>query len=168
MSVAATIKPKRKNLHIGAKPGAGRPPGSLSARTKFIRAVSDNAIRAGVTPLEVMLDNMRWYYQKAGDLLQEILDARKKKQLSEDHIIALAKVYQYREHSQKCAADAAPFVHARLSAVSVTGEVTQRHTLPDGLELAKALELYRESLKGRAATQMKTIDHQPVSKDQAS
>lgn len=158
---------KIKNTHGGAGRGGGRKLGSVSQRTKALRAISNEAIFKGITPLEVMLENMRWYYQKAEDLLMNILQAQKKKQLSEDHIIALAKVYQFRDYAQKAAADAAPFVHPRLSAVSVSGEVTQRHELPAGLELAKAMELYRESLKGRAPAQMKTIEHQaPAAKGQ--
>ena len=62
---------------------------------------------------------------------------------------------------------AAPFVHSRLSAVSVNGEVVQRFELPDNLELAKALELYRDSLRGRSLNQIKTIEHQPITKVQS-
>lgn len=147
------------------KAGPGRPKGSISSRKRFIREATDETIKAGVLPIEVMLQNMRWYHEKAEDLLMEILAAQKKKQLSEAHILALAKVYDFRDRAQKCAADAAPFVHPRLSAIAVSGEVTQRHELPPGLELAKAMELYRESLNGRSSAQMKTIDHQPSSKD---
>lgn len=167
LAVSKEVAAKR-DAHLAKvrRPGPGRPPGP-SARVKFVKATTDEVIRKGVLPIEVMLHNMRWYHQKAEDLLLTILEAQKKKQLSEDHIIALAKVYDFRSHAQRCAVDAAPFIHSRLSSVTVTGEVTQRHELPAGLELAKAMELYRESLKGRAPAQMKTIEHQaPAAKDQ--
>lgn len=168
MSRIATIskeaaKVRDERLAKVRKPGPGRPPNALSARVKFIKAASDEAIRDGVIPLEVMLDNMRWYHTKACDLLSDILEAQKNKKLDEDHLIALAKVYEFRDRAQKCAADAAVYVHPRLSAVSVSGEVTQRHELPAGIALEKAMELYRDSLKGRAPSQMKTIEH--VAKD---
>lgn len=158
-SVSPEVAEKR-NAHLAKvrKPGPGRPPGP-SARVKFIKATTDEVIRKGVLPLEVMLRNMRWFHEKAEDLLLKILEAQKEKQLGKDHIIALAKVYGYREQAQKCAVDAAPFIHSRLSSVTVTGEVTQRHELPNGIALEKAMELYRDSLRGRSSAQMKTIEH---------
>lgn len=158
MAVTAT-KIQSERFIKERKPGAGRKPGSISVRTKFIRAASDEAIRAGAIPLEVMLDNMRFYHEEAQRLLNMFLEANAKKKLNENHIELLAKLYDYRNHSQKCAADAAVYVHPRLSAVSVSGEVTQRHELPQGVALEKAMELYRDSLKGRASSQMKTIEH---------
>lgn len=157
--MAKVSEKKYRHFEKVRKPGPGRPLGSLAARTKLIKARTDEEIRKGILPIQVMLENMRWYHEKAHDLLADILAAQEKKQLSEDHIIALAKVYDYRNNAQKCAADAAPFVHPKLSSVAVTSEVTKRIELPEGMDLAKAMELYRESLKGRDPSQMKTIEH---------
>lgn len=158
MAITAT-KIQSERFIKERKPGSGRKPGSISVRTKFIRAVSNEAIQAGVIPLEVMLDNMRFYHEKAQELLQKFLDDVERKKLKENHVEALLKLYEYRDKSQKCAVDAAPYVHSRLSSVTVTGEITQRHELPEGVMLEKAMELYRDSLRGRASAQMKTIEH---------
>ena len=76
----------------GARPGAGRPKGSKNKKT---RELLEMAIASGITPLEVMLHNMRRHF-KAG---------------------------RYDEAST-IAAMAAPYLHPRLtaSAVALTGK----------------------------------------------
>src|SRR5688500_18099356 len=72
---------KQKQLPYFARvrtAGPGRPKGSTTNRTKFIRAATDEDIRKGVLPISVMLHNMRWFHQKAEDLLMDILEAQKK------------------------------------------------------------------------------------------
>lgn len=44
----------------GRRPGAGRPPGAASRKT---RAIADRAAAEGITPLEVMLEAMRGLYE---------------------------------------------------------------------------------------------------------
>ena len=48
-------------MHGGKRNGAGRKPGSLNKRTVALRAISDEALFAGLLPLQVMLQNMRFY-----------------------------------------------------------------------------------------------------------
>lgn len=86
----------------GARPGAGRKPGSKplhvverEMRTKGYQAQAE---AAGVLPLDVMLDNMRRAYA-AGD----------------------------REGAQVCARDAAPYIHARLASSDVRLESDNTH-----------------------------------------
>jgi hypothetical protein len=50
-----TIKGNQRPHRGGARPGAGRPKGSLTKRT---RAIAEKAIAQGITPLEVMLRAM--------------------------------------------------------------------------------------------------------------
>ena len=42
-----------KSTHGGARPGAGRKPGSLTAKT---RAIAEKCAESGMTPLEVMVN----------------------------------------------------------------------------------------------------------------
>jgi hypothetical protein len=60
----------RKTLGSMGFPGSGRPPGAISARS---REVAERAIAEGITPLEVMLDNMRFHHAEAGKLLDKLL-----------------------------------------------------------------------------------------------
>jgi hypothetical protein len=44
---------QEKSTHGGARPGAGRKPGSLTAKT---RAIAEKCAEQGATPLEVMVE----------------------------------------------------------------------------------------------------------------
>lgn len=109
------------------KKGGGRPVGSLSVRTKAIRAIADEAIAAGVTPLEVMLDNMRFYHEKADVLLTAILRGVSEKKKPMELLEALKELGSFKAQAQSCAVDAAPYIHARLSASTISGEITHKH-----------------------------------------
>jgi len=56
--------------HGGKRLGAGRPPRSINAKT---RDIADRAIAEGITPLEVMLDNMRFYHSEAIRLIATLI-----------------------------------------------------------------------------------------------
>lgn len=47
----------------GARPGAGRKPGSVNRKT---REIADRAAAEGITPLEVMIEAMRNVYDNEG------------------------------------------------------------------------------------------------------
>ena len=84
----------------GAKPGerpGGRQKGTLNKRTEEIDEIRRRAADQGILPVEVMLDNMRHYF-KHGD----------------------------RANAQKCAADAAPYLHPRLNSINAT---VDQHTI---------------------------------------
>jgi hypothetical protein len=51
---------QEKSSHGGARPGAGRKPGSLNSRT---RAIAEKCIAEGTTPLEVLIAAMTEAYQ---------------------------------------------------------------------------------------------------------
>lgn len=71
----------------GPRPGSGRPRGPAK-RTKEKAALADMAAAAGITPVEVMLANMRFYWAQ-GD----------------------------RKAAEESALNAAPFIHPKLSSI---------------------------------------------------
>lgn len=81
----------------GARPGAGRKPGSKS---KLNREIAEKVAATGITPLEIIVEAMRDAYKKDG----------------------AAAAVPYAEK-------AAPYMHARIAAVEVSGEV--RATITD-------------------------------------
>jgi hypothetical protein len=90
----------------GARPGAGRKPGG---RNKKTREIADRAAAEGITPLEVMLEAMRFHY-----FHDEL-----------DEAAAIAK-------------DAAPYMHPRLATVNVgnkPGETFQHEDVTGQREL---------------------------------
>ena len=120
--------------------GQGRKPGGLNQRTKALRAVAEKAIAEGVHPLEVMLDNMRFYHEKADVLQVAILDKVTAKGVlkGEDAMKMLnefRELGEFRMKAQSCAVDAAPYVHPRLSATQGVDRASPSFMMNAGLPL---------------------------------
>lgn len=101
-----------------ALPGAGRPKGALNRKTKLIRAAAMGALRPGKTPLDIMLKNMRFYDEKA-EAMMTVLEEKlaNRKTLPEDLLKLLSEMSGYRMSAQKCAVEAAPYVHPKLASI---------------------------------------------------
>jgi hypothetical protein len=106
----ATVEKKSTKTKGGARPGAGRKKGSPNKKTAELqKAVAES----GVTPLEFMLDIMR---TKPSD---DIEDPR-----------LLVDLLALRFEAAKAAA---PYVHAKLSSVELTADVTSHEASLDDL-----------------------------------
>lgn len=98
-----------------------------------MRKISDEAMQAGVMPIEVMLSNMRFYYSEAGKLiveLQEKVEFIRSEEVVDDAADALreasrtfAKLKNTRMLAQQCAVEAAPYCHPRLANIRVNGSM---------------------------------------------
>lgn len=102
--------------HGGARKGAGRKTGSATKRT---REIADKAAASGVTPLDVMLDNMVFAHSHAATLLGKLLDAGAE---VPDGFDSLKELLRYRTLAQEAAKDAAPYIHPKLQAIEHTGK----------------------------------------------
>lgn len=118
---------KKSNGRGGARKGAGRKPGSANTKT---REIADRAAEEGITPLEVMLDNMRFAYSEAGGLLAKLLTAGADPTEAFDQFKELLK---YRGMAQEAAKDAAPYMHPRLASVEMNAKVTTHEASLDDL-----------------------------------
>ena len=89
-------------MHGGRRVGAGRRPGSVNVRT---REIAEAALASGITPLEVLLNTMRaaWERSENGTIQ------------GEDLSLALS-----------CAERSAPYIHARIQAVSLDGKLENK------------------------------------------
>lgn len=96
----------------GKRPGSGRPKGATTRRTQEIAA---RAQEQGLTPLEVMLDNMRFAVDGAQKALACVLG-------EDGGINAYNQLLELRKLAQDCAKDAAPYMHPRLQAIEHTGQ----------------------------------------------
>jgi len=106
----------------------GPPPAEIAPRTydeligrrkagtpNKVTAACQGAVAAtGKTPLDVMLDNMRWADKGAAELLTMLTEKGAK---LPDGFILVRELMRLRELAQRCARDAAPYVHPRLSPV---------------------------------------------------
>lgn len=112
----------------GKREGSGRKNGAVTKRT---REIADKAMADGISPLEVMLDNMR-HFQKVSLDAEAILAGLTAEEFSgelnlkpEDQFkLLLAEVKKaagFRQMAQECARDAASYVHPKLAAIEHTG-----------------------------------------------
>lgn len=128
---------KRKKL-------GGRKKGTLNKKTQAILDLSTRAIEAGVLPLEVMLDNMRYYHGQAQELLMKILADVDQGSLDQEEAVELVEAFKmlgsFRMKSQACAVDAAPFLHAKLSNVTVKGDEDNPLTIKEQEDAFKTIE----------------------------
>lgn len=102
----------------GARKGAGRKPGSATKKT---REIADRAADEGITPLEVMLDNMRFAHGGASEMMNALLRAAEGADIPEG-FDALEKLAVFRRMAQDAAKDAAPYMHPRLATVEHRGD----------------------------------------------
>src|SRR3990167_2971523 len=92
----------------GASPGAGRKSGAPNKATQERQA---EVAASGVTPLEVMLENMRFAHERGEEVIAKIIEGESA------NVDALKELLGFRRMAQDCAKEAAPYVHPRLAAV---------------------------------------------------
>lgn len=115
----------------GKRDGAGRPAGALTTKT---RETAERALAAGMSPLEVMLDNMRHFQQVAMDA-EATLDGLTAEEFSESVppdaspeeqfkflLATVKKTAGFRQLAQDAASQAAPYIHPKLSAMTHKGD----------------------------------------------
>ena len=83
----------------GARLGAGRKKGGTNQGTRDKQEFAHKCASAGITPAEVMVANMRYFSRKRRDPACRLL-------------------------SQKCANDAAPYMHPRLNSINADVHTT--------------------------------------------
>lgn len=131
----------------------------LRSRT---RAIAEQCAEDGVTPLEVMLMNMRWAHDESVEVLSrffdfmeftkdtiDLSDKEKVKEARAEAEMLKRTFLRFRELSQKFAVDAAPYVHPRLAAIEFKPKDKEsireiRRTIVDGNMETRLLELERE------------------------
>jgi hypothetical protein len=80
----------------------------------------------GISPIEVMVENMRFAHNRAGELLKEIVGELPEKvrleEGREELFDKFKEMMRHRQMSQDCARDAAPYLHPRLQTIEVKGD----------------------------------------------
>lgn len=115
----------------GKREGAGRKVGSVTTKT---REVAERVLATGMSPLDVMIDNMRHFQQVALDA-EATLEGLSASEFSEQIpanaspeeqfkflLATVKKTVGLRQAAQDAARDAAPYVHAKLASVEHKGE----------------------------------------------
>jgi hypothetical protein len=116
-AAASENNQKKSNGRGGKRVGAGRKTGSATKKT---REIADRASAEGITPLEVMLDNMRFAHLEAhnvlGKLLEDCGDSLP------DAFDSYKELLRFRGMAQEAAKDAAPYLHPRLASIEHSGK----------------------------------------------
>src|SRR2546430_10630443 len=95
----------------GSKPGERRGGRKRGTPNKASAARQAEVAASGVTPLEVMLDNMRSAYHRALELEKQLNDLPPEE--LEPWLHLMGEIARQRQIAQKCAADAANYVHPK-------------------------------------------------------
>lgn len=114
----------------GKRAGAGRKPGAATRRT---RAVAERASATGLTPLDVMLDVMRFQHALARSEMEKGEEARV-------NVVAAAM-----SAAVAAARDAAPYMHPRLAPVAAQGAETADDTARRIREAVAAADAVEEA-----------------------
>lgn len=112
--------------HGGARKGSGRKTGAATTKT---REIADQAVKDGVTPLEVMLRAMRALVDEADRNIAKQVAAGVEN-VDTPHMLL--------QDAAAIAKDAAPYVHPKLSAVEMNAKVVSK-TLAEELSELNAL-----------------------------
>ena len=113
----------------GKRPRSGRPKGSANKAS----AARQAAIAAtGTTPLDVMLENVRWAYAEAIQLTERLAQAEPSPETEE----LFSEMIRLRQLAVEWAHMAAPYVHPKLAA---TAHV---HRNPDGSPIAPVVRIF--------------------------
>ena len=96
----------------GYRENAGQKQGTPNKATAARQA---EVAASGITPLEVMLDNMRSAYQRALELEKQLDDLPPEE--LEAGLQLMGEIARQRQIAQKCAADAANYVHPKLASI---------------------------------------------------
>jgi hypothetical protein len=106
------------------------------------REIAERARINGMTPLDVMLDNMRWAVESAKVLMEKSADAHARGAAPAVAAIEL-RLDQVKAFAQRCARDAATFLHPQLAAVK------HEHRGADGELIRPVIEItgYPAALK---------------------
>lgn len=149
----------------GARPGAGRKKGTVARRIRKIRDMTESAIeRIKKVPLEVMLKNMDRFDREADTLYEKLNDlvdnCRPPKSASyEVHKEFLKKVTELmgkmrecRLDAQRCAVDAAPFMHSKRAQITIKEETNTIAAKPETQQDREELIDYYAKLRTRPVT----------------
>ena len=150
-------------MPAGSAPGerrGGRAKGTPNKRTLIIPQVARDRVQSSfahkVSPLEVLLEQMHWYRERAAELTEKISELTVNVTDPDSlkaFLKALQEMGQFRQNARVCAAEAAPYVHARLATIDFkpAPDDSEMKIIDGRLTLKDAGAVYQETVR-RAET----------------
>lgn len=112
-------------LKRGPKPGNAKG-GKAPQSTALARVRAHEIAKSGKAPLDIMLDNMMFWHNQSQNIaeqiqsgIQSMKDGNASPELIKETEGLLKTFIAARENAQKCAVDAAPYVHPKLQSVAI-------------------------------------------------
>lgn len=144
----------------GARPGTGPKPGSHTNRATILtRRKAAKIIESGLSPLDVMMANMRFWHREVGlleDSLREHMakESKERGEPPDPSLLRLTRTpvvdrfFEAKDRLQDVARETAPYIHPRVSPVAdgVAGGVRDLTKLTD--EELDALERISRKIAG--------------------
>jgi hypothetical protein len=108
-----------------------------------------------------MVENMLFFHEKAANLglqLAELVVTETDAETRANLVKLVRELLNAREQSQKCAVDAAPYIHAKLASLQISGEAKVTHSVSGdrshaSLTDADLASQYRAALEVAGAVQ---------------
>ena len=149
------IKKAEKNLKErrgGPGRNQGRKKGGENKRTIALREASNKALALGYSPLDIMMDNLIFWHgtaKKFGEQLERMVLDGIDEEERENALKLLRQFLAARENSQRCAVDAAPYVHPKLASIAFKGELNHKmQKIESSMSPTEAAAAWAASLKG--------------------
>ena len=127
----------------GSAPGERRGGRQKGSRNKATVVRQEQVAASGKTPLDVMLDNMRFADGQATELLAKFMGLEPG---ATEGVELLKQVFQVRQVAQDYAKDAAPYVHPKLAAREADRGDGAREVNPRPAPVIEHDPLYRQVL----------------------
>lgn len=105
-------------MALGKKTG-GRAKGT---QNKATAARQEQVAADGVTPLDVMLENMRFAHEHAAEVLAKVMSLEPEGETPGQGLDAYREMLRFRQIAEDCAKDAAPYVHPKLASIVHKGD----------------------------------------------
>jgi hypothetical protein len=119
--------------------------------TKLSRRRATEILKTDRTPLDVMLENMNFWWDRArelGGLLEEQLKSENE-DIRRAAMRTVGPFLAARDNAQRCAVDAAPYVHPKFSSIAFRANTGEEMTVTMTLAPAKGEDedrSYREEI----------------------
>jgi hypothetical protein len=105
----------------GKRPGAGRKPGKPTKKIKARIEHAEKALAEGMSPLQVMLGNMRHFYAIALKIEEQLAGAT-----DNTAMVQCEEAEHFRLMAQKCAVECANYVHSKFATIEQKADEHKR------------------------------------------
>lgn len=133
----------------GAAPGerrGGRQKGTKNKRTRDLAMQAIINASDGISPVEVMLANMRFWTSQTIELtdqIKKLIVNADSEESRKEAFTMLRQMLAARENAESCAVDAAPYCHPRLASITQKVEPLDLDDLPEPVNAIEAAEQYK-------------------------